>query len=962
MTIFKRVALAVMIITALTATIIAQNDTASPHQLDLTHFLLLDARNDQPLFEITEGAVIDLSALPIPADQLNIQAVEADPINDIDSVRFGINRNANINIENTSPYTLYRNNRGNYFAGQLQAGDYALTATPYTQNNARGVAGEPLVVRFRVIDGPEVRGFTLVNALDNTDLMTITDGATLDFEMLPVLPSQINIRADVTPSVVGSVLFALNGPVTRPWAENFAPYSLFGDDKGNYAAGTLLPGDYTLTATPFSGLDGQGRAGIPLMVAFNVVVTPPDEAPFVVATNPANGAQNIPLASSLTLQFSEPVTLATPVEDDFIQLSRQLVNTNVFELVCSLSGTRNLTNFAVNTVDQITYTLVPRVPFQRGDVCTGTVFAAGVRDVDNNDPPDNMLADYTFGFTAGDPPDVAPFVQQTNPANNATNISTDTSLTITFSEPVATTFGWLQLVCDVSGTRTQLDFVIRTINTISYTLQPRSPLSNGDTCTFTVFANFIKDRDLDDPPDTMLANYNFSFSTLPPPDEAPTVQSISVPDGATDVPVDTTIGITFTEPVAVNGNWFTLACSISGERDITAFAVETVDNITFTLTPQTLLARSDACMGTVIGAGVTDLDANDPPDTMPENVVFGFSAQAADAAPIVTALNPADGAVDVPANTTLQIGFSEAVTVADGWFSLQCELSGLRDLTAFTVATPDNILYTLTPLAVFTEGETCTGTVTAASVTDVDLDDPPDTLPADVSFSFTIANAPDAAPFVSSTTPGSGATGIGLTTAVTFTFSEPVNVTGNWTAINCEVSGTRLGPEELVITTADNITFTIAPIRPYAFGEVCTTGVAAARVTDVDADDPPDAMLEDFIYTFTTVFDPPPTVFNTSPADGAINVLPGADVLIAFSEPVNAPATAFTITCESGTRAFTLNTADNVVFTLNPTTNFGLGDTCTVRVIAAQVTDLDANDPADNMAADVTFTFTTRMQ
>ena len=39
--------------------------------------------------------------------------------------------------------------------------------------------------------------------------------------------------------------------------------------------------------------------------------------------------------------------------------------------------------------------------------CTVTVFAGQVRDVDTDDPPDHLVADYVWSFTTAGPPCVA---------------------------------------------------------------------------------------------------------------------------------------------------------------------------------------------------------------------------------------------------------------------------------------------------------------------------------------------------------------------------------------------------------------------------------------------------------------------------------------------------------------------------------------------------------------------------
>ncbi len=50
----------------------------------------------------------------------------------------------------------------------------------------------------------------------------------------------------------------------------------------------------------------------------------------------------------------------------------------------------------------------------------------------------------------------------------------------------------------------------------------------------------------------------------PPPDAAPAVASTYPADGASSVPYDTNVTVTFTEPVNVTSAWYTLSCTLSG--------------------------------------------------------------------------------------------------------------------------------------------------------------------------------------------------------------------------------------------------------------------------------------------------------------------------------------------------------------------------------------------------------------
>ncbi|MEO1214397.1 MAG: T9SS type A sorting domain-containing protein [Bacteroidota bacterium] len=113
-----------------------------------------------------------------------------------------------------------------------------------------------------------VNGFTLINARTDTDIQPINDGDVIVLNQLPT--NRINIRADVFGSGIGSVIFKLNGHRVR--TENFAPYALAGDRNGDYFhIPVVLPGTYTLMATPYSQRNGRGAMGSPYMVTFTIV-------------------------------------------------------------------------------------------------------------------------------------------------------------------------------------------------------------------------------------------------------------------------------------------------------------------------------------------------------------------------------------------------------------------------------------------------------------------------------------------------------------------------------------------------------------------------------------------------------------------------------------------------------------------------------------------------------------------
>ena len=105
--------------------------------------------------------------------------------------------------------------------------------------------------------------------------------------------------------------------------------------------------------------------------------------------------------------------------------------------------------------------------------------------------------------------------------------------------------------------------------------------------------------------------------------------------------------------------------------------------------------------------------------------------------------------------------------------------------------------------------------------------------------------------------------------------------------------------------------------------------------------------------------DAAPFVDETSPESGAVDVPMDADVSITFSEPVTVSPATFSISCSStGAHLFSL-TGGPVTYTLDPDSDFGNNETCTVTVDDAGVSDDDTNDPPDNMASDYVFAFST---
>jgi predicted extracellular nuclease len=154
-----------------------------------------------------------------------------------------------------------------------------------------------------------------------------------------------------------------------------------------------------------------------------------------------------------------------------------------------------------------------------------------------------------------------------------------------------------------------------------------------------------------------------------------------------------------------------------------------------------LTSTADNTLRRKSGIAAGDTNGTDPFDPAAEWDGFatntfdglGVHVSGGDAAPVVTSTSPANGAIEVAFGADVTVNFSEPVAAAAGWYVISCSTSGVH--TATQSGGPQS--YTLNPDADFSEGESCTVTIDAAKVTDLDPDDPPDEMAASQSFTFT---------------------------------------------------------------------------------------------------------------------------------------------------------------------------------------------------------------------------------
>ena len=157
-------------------------------------------------------------------------------------------------------------------AHTYNAGSYTVRLTVTDNGGATSTTSKSVTVTAPT-SGQAVTSFSLINADTDQVIRPLVDGDTVDYAALKT--SNISVRANTSPSTVGSVSFVLDGQPYR--IENHAPYSLAGEvwrggptSEYDPIAPPLGVGSHTVQATPNTEKYGGGSAGTPLTVKFTV--------------------------------------------------------------------------------------------------------------------------------------------------------------------------------------------------------------------------------------------------------------------------------------------------------------------------------------------------------------------------------------------------------------------------------------------------------------------------------------------------------------------------------------------------------------------------------------------------------------------------------------------------------------------------------------------------------------------
>ncbi|MBD0257329.1 MAG: hypothetical protein ICV83_16545, partial [Cytophagales bacterium] len=243
----------------------------APTAPSVGHFHLINADTDatvDTLGTLEYSNLVNYSV--VGSKKINIRAITAPAgVGSVILELDGVSK-----TENAAPYTWAgdspKNGGTDYSGFTPSTGKHKLIVSAYSGPKGTGVRSPTRTLDFFVIDAPAVSSLTLINAVTDKAVGTLSPGQKVNYATLGT--GHINIRANLTPGNVGSVKFLLDDVAI---IENLAPYTLAGDspkDGGiNYHAFTPAPGYHELEITIHPSSGGKGLPVTTFKTHFQVV-------------------------------------------------------------------------------------------------------------------------------------------------------------------------------------------------------------------------------------------------------------------------------------------------------------------------------------------------------------------------------------------------------------------------------------------------------------------------------------------------------------------------------------------------------------------------------------------------------------------------------------------------------------------------------------------------------------------
>jgi large repetitive protein len=581
---------------------------------------------------------------------------------------------------------------------------------------------------------------------------------------------------------------------------------------------------------------------------FTTMAGPDFSQPYMIRSSVQSGQANVPDNSVFSMTFSKPMDTGS------------LDGATVGVGSCCWSPVPATISWSA---DQTTVFIVPTSPLAVG--AQYYLFSFSLNDLSGNQQQGFDLS-FTTSFSANTNP---PTVINTSPVNADTQVPTNSPVDVLFSEPIQpTSVG--QVTLTTGGNPVAVTPSFGNANQLLI-LTPSLPLAANTSYTLTITG--VKDT----AGNQMTSTVTNTFTTGPTFNFTPPVVTVADPaNGTTNVGLNVTPHITFSEPV--NELAFPNALALfyqdyyQGYPTIPGTVTVAANRLSATFTPSAALQPNTQYQ--LYLCGYTDIAGN-VGSCFSTTFWTGTSADTSHAT--VSTISPANTQTGVPLNTLITAVMSDDIdttTVTNG--SITVTPSGGSAIAGTVTLAADGVTLTFVP----------TAPLTASKLYNVSVGGFKDTEGNTVttftsSFTTGTTGYSNGSFTLVSMSPANGATGVSVTSPVTFTMSNLINaasVNPNTVFVYDSVLGAYVAGSYSVSGT----TVTFTPLSPYPGNTLMYMGLC--NLTD-------EAGNSDcqYWYSFTTAntLDHTPPTVTISPANGATNVGLNTQIVLTFSKSIN---------------------------------------------------------------------------
>jgi len=761
-------------------------------------------------------------------------------------------------------------------------------------------------------------GFTVsFNSNTNPPTVLNTSPENTETQVPSNAPVQILFSEPIQPTSIGQVTLKTGG---NPVA--FTP--TFSDANQLLTLTPTLPllasnATYTLTITGVNDTAGNTMVGT-VTNTFQTGSTFDLLHPSVTLSDPAPSTTGVGTNVTPRLVFNKrlnPLSVVSSSNELYNHGSVVMYNTNTGQYIPATVSM---------TADRLTAILTPNSALLPN---TGYTLYIGCL-VSYYDVAGNYGNCYASNFVTGAGSDTgATTVTTISPANGQTTVPINTRVVAVMSDDIdPTTVTNSSITVTPSGGSPVAGTVTLASDGVTLTFVPSAPLAVSKLHNVSVGG--FKDTE-----GNAVTTSNTSFTTGTTGYGSFSVVSTSPVSGATGVSVTSPVTLTMNNLInAASVNPNTVFVYVNATNEVVA-GTYSVNGAAVTFTP---LSPYPANTLMAFGAyGLTD-EAGNP------NYQYGYTfttANTADTtAPTVT-ITPTNGTTNIGLNAQVVLTFSKSInpaTITTGSVNL---LNGDTPINPATSISRDNRTVVLNYNgAALPAGATLTATATHL-VTDLSGN-----ALADTTSQFTTTPAVStSAPYVISTRPGNGATGVPTNTVITLFTSAPMNAGTISGALHITQNGVLVSGATTVGSNGQSIEFTP--------GSALTAGTPVQVFLDTTAQDIYGNYLQNFSGSFTTAGSPTntaATVQAINPFNGATNVPLNTVIQVEYNQAL----TPGSVTCTGNTGSVRLyeyatNTAltpncsvSGGVITITPTSNLLASSQYQVYVgYAFSVTNID---------------------